>query len=412
MGSTSTTSGQRLAYLVSRYPLLSMIFVIREVVELRRLGFDIDVASINDPDRDHGSLTEVERQERSITHYVKAEGLASALFAHVAQVLRAPHRYFRGWLQVFRWSGADLKRLFMQSMYFTEALMVGRWMRERNLRHLHVHLGNEAATVGMYVKHVFGLGLSITIHGPDEFYDSRGQLLGEKVAAADFICCISHFARSQLMKASRYEQWYKLEVCRLGVDIEAFRGSAREQKANRPFEILCIGRLTPAKGQHILLAAVAELLQRGRQVHLRIVGDGLDRQSLERHATSLGLGPHMTFEGPVAPDRTRDFYAACDVFVLPSFAEGVPVVLMEAMAMGVPVISTTVAGIPELIESERDGLLVPPSDSAQLANAIERLMTDAELRLRLSVNARDRIERQYDLKTNVSRLGEIFRARL
>lgn len=412
MVSTSTTAHQRLAYLVSRYPLLSMIFVIREVVELRRLGFDIDVASINDPDRDHGSLTDVERQERSITHYVKAEGLVAAIFAHAFQMLRAPHRYFRGWLQVCKWGGADLKRLFMQSMYFTEALMVGRWMRGRNLRHLHVHLGNEAATVGMYVKHVFGLGLSITIHGPDEFYDSRGQLLGEKVAAADFICCISHFARSQLMKASRYEQWSKLEVCRLGVDIDAFRGSVRERTDNRPFEVLCIGRLTPAKGQHILLAAVAELLQRGRQVHLRVVGDGLDRESLERHATSLGLGAHMTFEGPVPPDRTRGFYAAADVFVLPSFAEGVPVVLMEAMAMGVAVISTTVAGIPELIESERDGLLVPPSDSTQLANAIERLMTDPELRLRLSVNARDRVERQYDLKTNVSRLGEIFRARL
>jgi colanic acid/amylovoran biosynthesis glycosyltransferase len=402
----------RLAYLVSQYPMLSMIFIIREVVELRRLGFEIDVVSINNADRNHGALSELERQERSTTHYVKAEGVASALLAHLAHLLRAPHLYFRGWLKVFTWAGADPRRLFMHCMYFTEALMVGRWMHNTGHRHLHVHLGNEAATVGMYVKHVFGFGLSITIHGPDEFYDSRGQLLGEKVAAADFICCISDFARSQLMKASNYEHWHKLEVCRLGVDTLQFPGDARPDTGGRPFVVLCVGRLTPAKGQHILLAAVATLRERGRDIHLRIVGDGVDRKSLERHVAALALESRVTFEGPIAPDRIRDFYATSDLFVLPSFAEGVPVVLMEAMSMGLPVVSTTVAGIPELIRNGQDGLLVAPSDPGLLANAIERLMDDAELRSRLALSARERIADQYNLRVNVARLAGIFRARV
>ena len=214
------------------------------------------------------------------------------------------------------------------------------------------------------------------------------------------------------MKASTYEHWNKLEVCRLGVDTLQFQGSPRHTTGGKPFVVLCVGRLTPAKGQHILVAAIAALRERGRTVHLRLVGDGVDRKSLERHVATLALDSQAIFEGPIAPDRIRDFYATSDLFVLPSFAEGVPVVLMEAMSMGLPVISTTVAGIPELIRNEQDGLLVAPSDPGLLANAIERLMEDADLRARLSMSARERIADQYNLQVNVARLAGIFRARV
>lgn len=404
--------GPRLAYLVSQYPTLSMIFVIREVVELRRLGFDIAVASINDPDRSHAALSSVEQREREKTHYIKSQGLSGAFAALLGCLLRYPAGFLRGLACVFRWGGLDLKRLFMQLMYFTEGLMVGRWLQASGHGHLHVHLGNEAATVGMYVKRVFGTGLSMTIHGPDEFYDSRAQLVREKVEAADFICCISHFARSQLMKASDPVHWHKLVVCRLGVDMDEFPLTRRAEQREGPLRVLCVGRLTPAKGQHILLSAIQELHQRGRPVELRVVGGGVDADSLQRQSAQLQLGDIVHFEGPVNPDRVRSFYERADVFVLPSFAEGIPVVLMEAMAMGVPVISTTVAGIPELIRHAQDGLLVAPSDSTGLADAIESLLLDPDLRDRFAASARARVESLYNLRANVAHLGDVFRERV
>jgi colanic acid/amylovoran biosynthesis glycosyltransferase len=264
----------------------------------------------------------------------------------------------------------------------------------------------------MYVKLVFGLGLSITIHGSDEFYDTRGQLLREKVETADFICCISHFARSQLLREGTFAHWHKLEVCRLGVDTEAMRGVMRQTPSDARFEILCVGRLTPSKAQYILVSAIQELRSRYRNIHLRIVGDGEDRETLGMHVARLGLEDHVAFEGPIGHDRIRDYYATSDLFVLASFAEGLPVVLMEAMAMGVPVVSTTVAGIPELIRHERDGLLVAPSDVEGLAAAIAKLIDDPDLRARLSASARRVVETRYNLQANVAQLEQVFRSRI
>lgn len=402
----------RIAYLVSRYPTLSMIFVIREVVELRRLGFGIDVASINDPDRAPDALSPLERDERELTHYIKAEGIFGALTAHIQGLLGRPVDWLRCLVRVFAWSGLDLKRLFYQLMYFTEALMVARWMRAKRQDHLHVHLGNVAATVGLYVKLYSDCGLSMTIHGPDEFYDARGQLLREKAGLADFIVCISHFARSQMMLVSDPAHWDKFVVCRLGVDIDAFPLRASEPDGAAPPRILCLGRLTPAKGQHILLRALQLLKARGQRFEAGIVGAGPDRDSLEAQVAGLDIGDSVRLVGPVNPDQVRGWYERATVFVLPSFAEGIPVVLMEAMAIGVPVVSTTVAGIPELIRPGTDGLLAPPSDAQGLADALQALLGDADLRRRLAASARRRVESDYSIVRNVALLAQCFEARV
>lgn len=391
--------------------MLSMIFVIREVLELKRQGFRIEVASINDPDRTIDRLTEIERGEAQLTYYVKADGGSGALRAHWNALLRRPLGWLRGLRQVVRLGGVDVSRLVMHLIYFTEALMVGDWMRRRDLTHVHAHLGSQPATVALYVKAVFDVGMSITVHGPDEFYDVHRQCLAEKVAAADFICCISDFARSQLMKLAPYEHWHKLVVSRLGVDPTVF--SVRPPRVvGSCFEVLCVGRLTPAKGQHVLLDAVAALRRQGRAVRLLVVGAGTDSESLQRHATALSLGDAVVFAGAVDQDGIRAFYAAADCFCLPSFAEGIPVVLMEAMAIGVPCVTTHITGIPELIRHEIDGLLVPPSNVDALVHALARLMDDAPLRQRLSQSARLRVSQDYDLARNVEQLARIFMQRV
>ncbi len=407
MQPSSAVPAISLAYLVSTYPTLSMIFVLREVMALRSLGIRIETASINPPDRTADQMTDNEVAEAVRTYCVKSHGLTGAVNAHLLALLRNFVGYWRGLRLVLRLGGLDLKKLFFNLMYFTEALMVGRWMRRQRLTHLHCHLAQQAATVGLYVRTVLKFGFSMTLHGPDEFYDAKGQYLAQKIAAADFIICISNFARSQLMMLSPPIYWNKFIVSRLGVNPQLFSPQP-DKTAKEFFDILCVGRLTPAKGQHILIDAVERLTQQGRRVRLRLLGSGPDEASLRKQAAQNRIVDYVIFEGAMNQDRIRTFYAVADLFCLPSFAEGLPVVLMEAMAMGIPCVSTQITGIPELIRNGTDGLLVAPSDLDALVEALAKLMDDAALRERFSRSGRKRILQHYDLHRNVKELARHF----
>lgn len=407
----AATPTRSLAYLVSQYPTISMIFVLREVLQLRELGFRIDTASINPPDRTPDRMTPEEAAEAARTYCVKSHGVAGAAVAHLQTILGSPIGYCRGVGLAFALSGLDLKRLFLSFMYLTEALMVGQWMERNQQRHLHCHLAQQAATVGLYVRRIFAFGYSVTVHGPDEFYDTRGQYLSEKIAAADFMVCISSFARSQMMLLSPQIHWNKLFVSRLGVDPQLFVPPTRNT-APDTYEILCVGRLTPAKGQHLLIDAVERLGHQSRPVRLRLVGSGPDGSSLREHAAHIEFPECVIFEGTVNQDRIRSLYAAADIFCLPSFAEGIPVVLMEAMAMGIPCVTTHITGIPELIRNGIDGLLVAPSDLDALVNALATLMDDPALGKRLAASGRARILSHYDLRRNVAELAGHFLERV
>ena len=400
-----------IAYLVSRYPTLSMIFVLREVLALRALGLRIVTASINPPDRTADQLTPQEREEAARTYCVKCHGLAGAAAAHVQTLLLSFAGYWRGLALAFSLAGLDLSRLFLNLMYFTEALMIGQWMRRNGQTHLHVHLASQAASVGLFVQKVFRVGYSMTVHGPDEFYDADGKYLPQKIAAAAFIVCISSYTRSQLMNLSPYAHWNKFVVARLGVDAAAFAPHP-QPTPQETFEILCVGRLTPAKGQHLLIDAVDRLARQGRSVRLRLVGSGPDEASLRNHAGRLASPMTIIFEGAVNQDRIRGFYATANIFCLPSFAEGLPVVLMEAMAMQIPCVSTNIAGIPELIRNDIDGLLVPASDLDALTEALTKLMDDSELRNRLAASGRARVMDHYNLARNVGGLAATFFERI
>src|SRR5262249_18195629 len=203
----------------------------------------------------------------------------------------------------------------------------------------------------------------------------------------------------------------KFEVSPLGVDLSIFAPRPSIKKTG-PFEVICVGRLVPAKGQHILIAAIERLVRDGRDLRLRFVGDGPDRASLEYEAASRNLKDKVIFEGAVNQDLIRALYAKADVFALASFAEGIPVVLMEAMAMEIPCISTFITGVPELIRNGVDGLTVAPSDDEEMAKAIAKLMDDAEMRSCIGRNGRARVMEKYDLDRNTARLAAIFRRRL
>jgi glycosyltransferase involved in cell wall biosynthesis len=289
--------------------------------------------------------------------------------------------------------------------------MLARWMSAHRLTHLHVHFATAAANIALFLKQVYRVSVSMTIHGPDEFYDVPGEKLIEKIATADFLVCIGRFARSQLMKLAPSDQWGKFEICPLGVDVASYNPE-REERAGKPFTILCVGRLTPAKGQHILIDACATLRDWGRNFRLVVVGTGPDEQSLKASVAEKNLDQQVVFTGAQNQDEVRAWYRESDVFALPSFAEGIPVVLMEAMASGVPCVTTRITGIPELIRDGIDGLLVTPSDSLELADTLSLLIDDPELRREFGEGGRARVREEYDLSRNVARLGRIFRARL
>jgi len=403
----------RVGYLVSKYPDVSHTFILREVMALRARGMEIAVASINEPT----ALTEVERLEAETTFYVKRAGARGAVKALGSLLSTEPVGVLRGLGFALRMAGGDVRRMVLGVFYFVEALILLDWLRAKRLAHVHVHFATPAASVAAIATKIATstapVTMSMTVHGPDEFYDVTAYSLAAKVAASRFVVCISFFAQSQMMKIAfpGGTDWGKFEIGRLGVDAEHFaaRGARVDDGV---FRVLCVGRLVAAKGQRILIEAVEMLRDAGRRVELNLVGDGPDRAGLEAFVNTRGLGGVVLFAGSVGQDRIRDFYRAADVFAMASFAEGIPVVLMEAMAMEIPVVATGINGIPELIRDGVDGLLVPPSDVRGMAAALVRLMDDAALRSTLGAAGRVKVKAEYELGASADRLRDIFARRL
>lgn len=395
----------RIGYLISQYPATNHTFILREIRGLRATGGKIAVCSIRRPDRPLASMTPEEQEESNAAFYV---GLAQMLGAHLCTFAARPAKYLRGFVYSGWLAGPDLKRLAYHLAYFAQAIVVGEWLRKQGITHLHSHF---SSTVALLTGHVFPITWSATFHGPDEFTDPMGFHLAEKCRSAAFHIAISNFGRSQMMRWSSPTEWPKYEVARLGVDPEIFLPRPFRESAETS-EIIFVGRLAPVKAQDLLVDAISLLVRRGRSVRLRLVGGGESRSSLESQIQARGLQGHVVLEGPLNQDRVLDLYRQTDIFALASFAEGVPVVLMEAMAMEIPCVATWVNGIPELIRDGIDGLLVAPSDVEGLANAIEKLIDDPELRRRLGQAGRLRVISDYNIQRNVAALGEIFQRRL
>ncbi len=402
---------QKIAYLISQYPAISHTFFLREVTRLREKGFDIHVASINETDRPLDQLTEQEREEQNRTYYIKKGGILQALKDLGTTLFTRPLGFFRGLFYTLYLGGTDLKRLLWNMFYFTEAVMVGSWMNSHSINHLHVYFANPASSVGLIMSKTFPHTFSISIHGPDIFENVQLNYLSEKIKGATFICCIGKYARSQLMRHCPVGQWDKFEIAPLGIDPDIYTPKPFVENP-APFSLLCVGRLVPAKGQHILIAAMELLVKEGHPVKLQLVGDGPDRITLERDVKKWQLTEYVTFSGALNQEDTLEAFREADLFILPSFAEGTPVVLMEAMAMEIPCIATYITGIPELIEDNKEGLLVPPSDAEELAKAVAHLIKKTDVRKQMGIWGRERILQDYHLEKNINHLGHIYSRRL
>ena len=398
----------KLLYLIGQFPAINHGYLLAEVRILRSLGFDLHVVSVSPPDRPSAALSEAEREEASRTYYVKSLTGPRIILLNAVEFLRSPLRYLRGLAFSVHLAGFASGKLLHHLAYFAEAAIVGRRMREFGITHLHASF---SATVALVAAKIFPITWSFGVYGFGELHDPTASHLTKRIHSARFVRSISRFGRGQLMLSCARSQWQKLHYCPLGIDAAEFAPSLHKPASSPQLTLLCVGRLSEEKGQALLLEAVASLSAQGVRAQLHLVGDGPDRKWLESYAQQLSISPNVIFEGWLDQSRLMALYAGTDVFVLSSLAEGIPMVLMEAMALEKPCVAPRIAGIPELIEHDVDGLLFAVADIQDLTEKI-RALQSIELRQRLGKQAREKVLRDYDMSRNTDRFAAILEAEL
>ncbi len=393
----------KVGYLVSEYPAVSHTFILREIKALRAHGFQVFTASINKPKINF----EIEEEKR--TFYIKSHGSISCLRCLFKFFFSSPFKLLSSIRRTF--SLGMKNRLLYHFFYWAEALLLAEWLEINKISHLHVHFINPSSTVALIASELTQISLSFTVHGPDSFKECAKNLFSEKVATAKFVVCISDYAKSQVMNLTSPKDWAKLNVIRLGVDTDLYSPKIFRKDPER-FELLCVGRLTPAKAQHLVIEALDRFREEYDNFHMTFVGGGPDFESLNDLVSEKGLSEYVTFTGPLSEDDTRLRFQESDVFLLPSFAEGLPVVLMEAMSTGLPCITTYVAGIPELVEDGKNGVLVYPGNVEEIVKGLKTLVSNSEKRARLGTTARKKVTEQYSITVNTETLAKYFKEQL
>ncbi|MEL6260115.1 MAG: glycosyltransferase family 4 protein [Cyanobacteria bacterium J06626_6] len=396
----------RIAYLTGTYPRATDTFIQREVAGLRSQGVEVHTFAVRRPSDDHIVGPE-QASERSQTFYILPPKIAILLKAHGSLFLRSPGRYLRAIALALKTRQPDLTGLLYQLFYFLEAGVLAAQIRERQISHLHNHFGNTSCSVAMLAAALGGFSYSFMLHGPAIFFEPNRWCLDEKIERASFVTCISQYCRSQAMVFAPYETWNRLHIVHCGVNPAQFSQVTHQGAGHR---LLFVGRLAAVKGLPMLLESVSQLKAKIPNILLTVVGDGPDRALLESLTTQLDLTEQVNFVGYQSQAAVRRYLQETDVFVLPSFAEGVPVVLMEAMMSGVPVVATQIAGVSELVEDSVSGFLVPPSSVSELCDRIRTLLIDGELRRRFGAQGMARVREQFDISKEAEKLAQLMAA--
>jgi glycosyltransferase involved in cell wall biosynthesis len=386
----------RIAYLISQYPAASHTFIRREIVALRQRGLDIQTFSVRRPLPEE-IMAPVDRQEFENTWYVFSISPVALLQSHIVSFFQAPLSYLRTLVLAFRHRVPGLRALFYAIFYFAEAILLAQELKRRQIDHLHNHFAQAGAIVGFLASHYLKLKWSLTLHGLSDFDYEAGQLLNQKIAAAQFVACVSHFGRAQAMRLTSPIHWHKLFVSRCGIDMENLPVHLDQKTPEGRVRVLCVSRLATEKGLLGLIDALAMAINRGANLELRLIGEGSERTHIEQRLKEQGLQQRCLLLGRASEPEVFKEFTLADIFVLASFMEGLPVVLIEALALRVPVIAPSVAGIPELIESGQSGLLFSPANWEELAERLVQLSSDSQLRIRLATEGQRRVKSEFNI---------------
>jgi len=429
-------TGRRIAYIMSRFPKLTETFILFEIDTLDQMGLDVAIFPLL---RARNSTTHVEAgsllkkafelfkrphtqavMHREAQHYVDRARFTPLLnwpifLAQTHFLLRKPRQYFAALATVLRANWGSWNYLLGGLAIFPKAAYIARKMQEEGIDHVHAHFVNHPTTAAYIIHALTGIPYTFTAHGADLHVDQH--MLCEKVGAAQHVITVSDYNKQFIIEECGEECREKITVLRCGVDTSVFQpalsnGSQRSEA--KPLTIVCTGTFYEVKGQQYLLSACRLLKERGIEFECHLVGDGPQRPELQQQVGSEGTTAHVHFRGQLTRPQIADLLQRADVAVVPSVPtkcgrrEGIPVVLMEAMASGLPVVASNISGIPEAVDHERTGILVPPRDAPALADALERIARDPDSRARLGQAGRQRILQDYNLHTNVVRLAGIL----
>ena len=397
----------RIAYLINQYPAVSHSFIRREIRALESRGLAVQRIALRG--WDDALADPADREERRRTRYVLRGGLGPL----VLSVLRTAYCVGRGEFVralglALRMAGGTRERpLPYHLAYLAEACRILPWLREAGATHVHAHFGTNAAEVAMLANALGGPSYSFTAHGPEEFDQPLALKLADKVRHAAFVVAVSSYGRAQLLRWIDPSQWDKVKVVHCGLEKSSF--AARPAPPPDAARFVCVGRICEQKGQLLLVEAVAKLAARGLALELVIAGDGEMRPQLEASIARHRLEGRVAITGWISGEAVRAEILAARALVLPSFAEGLPVVLMEAMALRRAVISTFVAGIPELVRPGENGWLVPAGDVEALCAALEEAAAcPVETLERMGNAAFQRAAARHSIDVEAAELARLF----
>ena len=405
-----------IAYLTTGYPSPSHTFIQREIHELERQGVNIFPISINKVGPTE-LLSDLDRSDAMRTFTIKQTSPLRAVVAAARFTLSSPKAVIEVFALIVKLGVTDLKGFLWHLFQLVEAMLVVRECERRGVTHVHAHFGEVPATVAWFAAE---LGRrrsatsvqtwSVTVHGWREFTNENAAMLGQKMRSATFVAAISDFTRAQLMRiAGVAHSAENFSVVRCGLPMGDYPFEPRAALCDVP-TVLMTARLADEKGHLVLLEALAALRRADTPMRAVFIGSGPVAELLADATTRLDLSDLVTWMGAQPPSVVHEQLQACDIFCLPSFAEGLPVVLMEAMAVGRPVITTYISGIPELVENNATGLVLPAGRSDLLADALLRLVNDRELRAQLVKAGRARVEAMHNIGPIATQLGALFTA--
>lgn len=396
----------RIGYLLNTYPQPSVTFVRREIRALERRGINIhrfamrsDRASLVDP-------ADIEEYDR--TELVLKAGAARLLTDTLRLAVARPGDFWRALSSTWRMGGRSAQGRLRHLIYLAEAAHVARRAQALDLAHLHAHFGTNSASVAALVRQLGGPSYSFTVHGPEEFDSPQALSLGEKVAGSAFTVAISSHGRSQLSRWAAYAHWPRIKVVHCGIEPDRFPDPV-PMPADGPLRLVNIGRFAEQKGQLLLPEALALARARGADLHLTLVGDGPMRPEIEAAIAAHGVGDAVTLTGWLDEAGVRRVLADSHALVLPSFAEGLPMVVMEAMAAGRAVIATAIAGNPELVLPGETGWLVPAGDVEALADLLVKAAATPHVRLaEMGRAGRVRVLARHDIDREAEKLARLI----
>lgn len=396
----------KIAYLVNQYPKVSHSFIRREILALEQQGFEVQRIALRGWADQVVDPEDVRERER--TRYILQGGLGGLMASTLGTLLSRPGQFFRAAKLALKMSRRADRPWPLHLVYLAEACRMAAWLRASGAAHLHAHFGTNPAEVAMLAAELGGPRYSFTVHGPEEFDKPEFLGIAEKIRRSAFVVAISSFGRSQLYRWIAYDQWPKVEVVHCGLDA-GFHSVAPVPAPAAP-RLVCVGRLCEQKGQLLLVRAIAQVAAKGIAVELVLAGDGEMRAEIEALVARHGLGAQVRITGWIGSAQVREEILAARAMVLPSFAEGLPVVVMEAMALRRPVLSTYVAGIPELVRPGENGWLFPAGDVDALVAALEQALATPPQRMEeMGDAAHARAIERHSVETEAAKLARLFR---